>query len=344
MIKLNYKKIIIIFLFLLFLSNNCLASNYYMEDESYKQDPALYIKMNYDNICQQSLLFIDNASDSEVKSKLIQLMHTEFYYIEMIPDNTTQYKLHIIWADNMPAYKVIYTHISFNDYESIPSNCYDVTTGYQDVSFIIGFDSDINDYNIIETTSSNVYVPTFLYNYKEENLRDYIESFFGGSADQKLIINAIQNNFNKQIEADKENTDSIVDSIDKNTEETKKTNDFLMDDNFDNSSVNLPGDSSEDITANGFNNIFQMFYNAFTSSESKDIIIPIPFANKNITINSRFLYSSLGENSWIVNIMSTFWYFLVGLYVVKDVEKVIEKIKNGDIATSSDTNIKTEML
>lgn len=34
----------------------------------------------------------------------------------------------------------------------------------------------------------------------------------------------------------------------------------------------------------------------------------------------------------------------LALYIVKDVEKVVEKIKNGDIATSSDINIKTEML
>lgn len=38
------------------------------------------------------------------------------------------------------------------------------------------------------------------------------------------------------------------------------------------------------------------------------------------------------------------WYFLVGLYILKDMAKIIQDIKSGDIMTKTDTNIKTDML
>lgn len=138
---------------------------------------------------------------------------------------------------------------------------------------------------------------------------------------------------------------SISESTKETAEELKKMNDFLHKQDVDNDSYDFNKDNpTNDITESGFDNIFQQFYDAFTSDQKKKINIPIPFANKNITFDSDFLYDALGHDSWIVDTMKVFWLFLVSLYVVKDVEKYIEKMKNGDIVSTTDTNIKTDML
>lgn len=128
--------------------------------------------------------------------------------------------------------------------------------------------------------------------------------------------------------------------------------DFLSDDTKDDSVVStLPGntDSGSDPTQSGFDNIFNSFKNAFTDNYVSEYSIPIPFANKSFYLTSDFLSNyakkwTLFPGMTFYNFMSLFWYFIFSLYIVKDVEKVVEKIKNGDIATSSDTNIKTDML
>ena len=102
-------------------------------------------------------------------------------------------------------------------------------------------------------------------------------------------------------------------------------------------------EDNEDITATGFDNIFNMFYNGITSNPV-NIVLPIPFTNKTIIIEPNYIRNALGNQNILLNLIESFWYFAVSLYIVKDIQKVIEKIKSGDITSSSDTNIKADML
>lgn len=109
------------------------------------------------------------------------------------------------------------------------------------------------------------------------------------------------------------------------------------------SDIELPTDNNQDITSNGFDSIFTSMYNVFTTDNAPDIVLPIPYANENITISPNAISSMIGNNV-IVSFIQAWYWFIVSYYIYKDVQKVIEKIKDGSIATSSDTNIKTEML
>lgn len=102
-------------------------------------------------------------------------------------------------------------------------------------------------------------------------------------------------------------------------------------------------ENNQDITASGFDNIFNMFYNGITANPV-DIVFPIPFTQHTITIQPDYIRNALGSNNIILNLIESFWYFAVSLYIVKDIESLIRKMKNGDVATSSDTNIKADML
>lgn len=123
----------------------------------------------------------------------------------------------------------------------------------------------------------------------------------------------------------------------------QEQNDFLKDDNVAVDSSTLPSDTTEDITSDGFNSIFEQFYTTFTSGASQDVVITIPFTNKSFTINANNVYA--GANlGFIKTIIEAFWYFVISYFIVQDIGKKINKIKSGDIEHVQETNIKEDVL
>lgn len=123
----------------------------------------------------------------------------------------------------------------------------------------------------------------------------------------------------------------------------QEQNDFLRDDNVGVDSSTLPSDTTENITSDGFNSIFQQLYTTFTSSAAQDVVITIPFTNKSFTINANSVYG--GANlGFIKTIIEAFWYFVISYFIVQDIGKKINKIKSGDIEHVQETNIKEDIL
>ncbi len=123
----------------------------------------------------------------------------------------------------------------------------------------------------------------------------------------------------------------------------QEQNDFLKDDNVSADSSTLPTDTTEDITSDGFNNIFNQLYTTFTSGSAKDVVITIPFTNKSFIINSSTVYG--GANlGFIKTLIEMFWYFVISYFIVQDVGNKINKIKSGDIEHVQDNNIKEDLL
>ena len=149
-------------------------------------------------------------------------------------------------------------------------------------------------------------------------------------------------------------TDSSIKNIEQATEETKNTvnnihnsvndvNNSIKDDNVNVDSSTLPGDDTNDITADGFNSLFDKIYSTFTSGTAKDVVIKIPFTNKSFTINSANVYG--GADLGIVKtLIQTFWYFVISYFIVQDIAKKINKIKSGDIEHVEENNIKEDLL
>lgn len=147
----------------------------------------------------------------------------------------------------------------------------------------------------------------------------------------ELITNAINDHTN----AIKDQTNAIND----------QTN-AITDSSVEDSSIFLPSDNTNDITADGLNGIFTSIYNAFCSGEAKDIVFPVPYTNTNITLKANYVREMLSNSgaSWVITIIEAFWWYIISRFIIKDITNKITKIKSGNIENIEETNIKGDML
>lgn len=120
-------------------------------------------------------------------------------------------------------------------------------------------------------------------------------------------------------------------------------NQSITNDNVDMSSNTLPSNDTHDITATGFDSIFTTLYNTFTSSNSNDVVLPIPFTDQSITINYNTVFGKFA-GGFVFTFVRAFWYYIISLYIVKDIAIKIKKIKEGNIEDIETTNIKEDLL
>lgn len=127
---------------------------------------------------------------------------------------------------------------------------------------------------------------------------------------------------------------------------TDKINDNIN--NNDTSEINTSGitnsDTTVDITQDGFNSIFTTLQTYFTSNNGGSMVLNIPFTNKSITISKATVYGHFKQLSTVENLASIVWYFVISLYIVKQVQKMINKIKSGNLEDVVDNNIKADIL
>lgn len=148
--------------------------------------------------------------------------------------------------------------------------------------------------------------------------------------EQADIINA---NTNQQI------TNNNADNI-------QNINDSINNSDVDFSDSSLPSDNTEDITQEGINGIFTSIYNAFCTGSPQDIVFPIPFTGKEITLSPNYVRQMLSSSNaeWVINFIEIFWWYIISRFIIKDISKKITKIKSGNIENIENDNIKEEML
>lgn len=145
----------------------------------------------------------------------------------------------------------------------------------------------------------------------------------GGSIDYTNSLNSIENSVNE-------------------------TNNLISNSNVSNTSIqqpNVPTDSTG--VESGVNNIFTAIMNAFKNiNTNQDIVFTIPNTNKNIVINGNYTYNMLHENGgdWVITIITTFWWYMISVYIVKDTLNIVDKIQEGKLDKVESTNIKGDML
>lgn len=103
-------------------------------------------------------------------------------------------------------------------------------------------------------------------------------------------------------------------------------------------------DTTVDITQDGFNSIFTTLQTYFTSDNGGSMVLTIPFVNKSITISKSTVYGNFKQLSTIENLASLVWYFVISLYIVKQVQNMINKIKSGNLEDVVDNNVKADIL
>ena len=136
---------------------------------------------------------------------------------------------------------------------------------------------------------------------------------------------------------------NVNNSIDQGNKLQQEQNNFLKNDNINTDISSLPQDNTQDITSDGFNNIFTQIYNTFTSGSAKDLVIAIPFTQKSFVINVANVYAG-ADLGFVKTLIQVFWYFAISYYIVKDVGRKINKIKSGDIENVETSNVKEDML
>ena len=185
------------------------------------------------------------------------------------------------------------------------------------------------DLKLVRTSTATGPTQTFVY-----NLGTYTTAMQQTDIDN--INNSTEFDQNKELSDNQKETTDAVNNL---------TN-TITDDNIDDSSIYLPQDNSNDITADGLNGIFTSIYNAFCTGTAQDIVFPIPFTNKNITLPANYVRTMLTNSNatWIITIIEAFWWYLISRYIIKDITNKITKIKSGNIEDIEQSNIKGDML
>lgn len=171
-----------------------------------------------------------------------------------------------------------------------------------------------------------------------------IETYSQWTVQNLESINKKLDNISSQIQAKQDEIKNEITS--QGTQINNSVN--KVDTSINNSDVSadassLPTDNTSDITADGFNNIFNQLYKTFTTQTAQDLVITIPFTKKSFTINSKTVYA--GANlGFVKTLIETFWYFVISYFIVQDIAKKINKIKSGDIENVQQDNIKEDLL
>lgn len=171
------------------------------------------------------------------------------------------------------------------------------------------------------------------------------------SEEQEQINQDSEKSVQGQILEQQQQTNDKLDDINNTQQQTNDKIDNLdntiTDSNIDDiTNDSLPSDNTNDITSEGVNGIFTSIYNAFCTGDTQDIVFPIPFTNKNISLSADYVSSSL-ENSganFVIVIVQAFWWYLISRFIIKDVMNKINKIKSGNIEDIETTNIRGDML
>lgn len=158
----------------------------------------------------------------------------------------------------------------------------------------------------------------------------------------KQILSDINNSQKQTTEA----INNLNNSQQQTTNAINNLDDTITDSSVDDDSIFLPTDDTTNIAENGIDTIFTNLYNAFCTGEAKDIVFPIPYTDKNITLSATYVQDMLknANATWILTFINVFWGYLVGRFIVKDISKKIDKIKSGDAENIENSNIKEEML
>lgn len=210
-----------------------------------------------------------------------------------------------------------------------------------------GFDSAISEGCICGTfsaignyreTLNCGYDMYFLVPLSGNDLTQYISVFL---VDKEATGTDITNSTDTITGSIADSTDDINNTI---TDSTDAINDTLTDNTVSVNSNQLVTDNTQDITKDGYNNIFEMIRTAFTGSPSA-ITFPIPFVNQSFTLQPDFLshYLQVGGLGFFVTLMSAYWYFIVSRYIVKRIYVIIENLKSGELEQTTG-NIKTEVF
>ena len=173
---------------------------------------------------------------------------------------------------------------------------------------------------------------------------------------QELLnsINSVTQNINTSIQnqtsQQHQDSEDIKNTLQNQTSQQHQDSEDIKNTLTDNSVEDIDtsaiqnSDTTQDITSGGFDNIFTSIQNAILDDSEHSVDITIPFVNMTLTISKSSIFGNFSGLSVIENLCSMVWYFLVSVFIVKDISKKINAIKSGNIENVQNTNIKEDLL
>ena len=274
-------------------------------------------------------LYLYTDGDVGPKMRTINLNGKLYSYIYRNMNTSTSYSYNVrIYLDNS---QLSIGQVSPVDSYVVPSNIYKL----QPKSFSI-FQQFIQNYN---ENLENVDLLNDIYSQVEQ-----AKESLSRSEIQLQEITDILNNM--KIDITREYSEQSEQTRNQIQQSTTDINNNIN--NNDVSDVDTSGitnaDTTVDITQDGFNSIFNTLQTYFTSNNGGSLTITLPFVNKTITISKATVFGNFKQLSTIENFASLVWYFVISLYIVKSIQKMINKIKGGNLENVVDNNVKADIL
>lgn len=274
-------------------------------------------------------LYLYTDGDVGPKMRTINLNGKLYSYIYRNMNTSTSYSYNIrIYLDNS---QLLIGQVAPVDIYAVPSNIYKL----QPKSFSI-FQQFIQNYN---ENLENVDLLNDIYSQVEQ-----AKASLSRSEIQLQEITDILNNM--KIDITREYAEQSEQTRNQIQQSTTDINNNIN--NNDVSDVDTSGitnaDTTVDITQDGFNSIFNTLQTYFTSNNGGSLTITLPFVNKTITISKATVFGNFKQLSTIENFASLAWYFVISLYIVKSIQKMINKIKGGNLEDVVDNNVKADIL
>lgn len=274
-------------------------------------------------------LYLYTDGDVGPRMRTINLNGKLYSYIYRNMNTSTSYSYNIrLYLDNSQL--SIYQVAPVDSYV-VPSNIYKL----QPKSFSI-FQQFIQNYN---ENLENVDLLNDIYSQIEQAKQSLSRSEI-----QLQEITDILNNM--KIDIRREYSEQSEQTRNQIQQSTSDINNNIN--NNDVSDVDTSGitnsDTTVDITQDGFNTIFNTLQTYFTSNNGGSLTITLPFVNKTITISKATVFGNFKQLSTIENFASLAWYFVISLYIVKSIQKMINKIKGGNLEDVVDNNVKADIL
>lgn len=274
-------------------------------------------------------LYLYTDGDVGPKMRTINLNGKLYSYIYRNMNTSTSYSYNVrIYLDNS---QFTVGQVAPVDSYVVPSNIYKL----QPKSFSI-FQQFIQNYN---ENLENVDLLNDIYSQVEQAKQSLSRSEI-----QLQEITDILNNM--KIDISREYAEQSEQTRNQIQQSTTDINNNIN--NNDVSDVDTSGitnaDTTVDITQDGFNSIFNTLQTYFTSNNGGSLTITLPFVNKTITISKATVFGNFKQLSIIENFASLVWYFVISLYIVKSIQKMINKIKGGNLENVVDNNVKADIL
>lgn len=328
--------IVCIFGFLIFCMWPSNSHAVYSGDYSYS-DANYAIYKYYDSVCIDFLRRIDKASDNYKNALLSYFNDSNFdcyiYYgtandysgLTLVNggvfQTTNMYVL--FYQSNLGGFTYGFTQ--YDDYVGVFTDIISLTATSAQSYRLRLLSTSGTVTNVSYSIGDIFYLPDVLLHYQNS----YIYEYF------------INNKSLEEIELLYE-MNSKLDSIEDTMTELPVDNSISSDE--------LPTNSGVDTTDldNGLNGLFGQIAEAFTDiPRSKyNITVPVPFTDKSFVIPYNLTSSALSDSnfSWVTSIISAFWYYVVGRYILIDIINKFEHIQSGNIENMENDNIKEDLL